>query len=339
MRSYQQMLIVVRKDAFTPEELVAVREFASSRAFDLVFLPGIHPDETNLYNILEEPVYYQAFTGVLDAADRDTWYEAYDYDVRPPTDDRPFFDHYFTWQQAPDVLKTAGYTWQPFGGAGYFVVVALLLVALIAAGCSILLPLAVEKRQRGTEFVGLIGYLVYFSLLGLAYLFVEMPLLQQFILFLGQPAYATAVVLFALLLFSGLGSLISDRLPLVVVLFLIPALVGGYALALPVVLRWALPASQTARVGIAILALAPLALLMGMPFPKGLAMMEGEAPGLVGLAWGANGALSVVASILATLLALGAGLTTVLVLGALCYAGAGLSVVLLRRRVTVCPHR
>ena len=329
LRSYQQMLLLVRRGAFTEEELAAVRAFAATRAFDLVYLPGIRPDEVNRYNVLPEPDYYRACVGLLEAVDRGAWYRAYPFDVEPPDDDRPFFGHFFKWRQAPDVLAMAGHTWQPFGGAGYFVLLALLALSLIAAGVLILLPLAVRGRAgvgRGGQLGAVLGY---FALLGLAYLCVEIPLLQRFILFLRHPAYAMATVLFALLLFSGLGSLLSGRVPLWGVLILLPVLVGGYALGLPALFEVALAASPGSRLIIAVVALAPPGLLMGMPFPKGLALLEHSTPVLVAWAWGVNGAVSVVASILAALLALSSGFSVVLAVGAACYVGALITVVVI----------
>jgi len=339
LRSYQQMLIVAKRGVYDPGELEAVRAFAGARAFDLVYLPGISAQETNQFNVLEEPIYHRVCMEILHAADRDGWYDAYKFDVRPPNDNRPFFDHFFIWRQAPDVLKMARATWQPFGGAGYFVVLALLALAIIAAGGSILLPLAVRWGHNLGRPAGLSAYLMAFALLGLAYLLVEIPVFQQFILFLGQPAYALATVLFALLVFSGIGSLISTRVSIGLVWALAPLIVGLYAGALPTILRWALAMHQTVRVGIAVVALAPLGILMGMPFPKGLAQMEEALPGLVGWAWGINGTLSVVASVLAALLALSTGLSTVLWLGAACYAAAGISMAVACRHVSARPHR
>ena len=332
LRSYRQMLVLVRRGAFTGEELEAVRAFAAPRAFDLVYLPDIRPDEVNHYNVLPEPDYYRACVGLLEAGNadrysrRDAWYQAYPFDVEPPHDDRPFFGHFFKWRQAPEVLAMAGHTWQPFGGAGYFVLLALLALALVAAGTLILLPLAVRGRgemRRGGPLGATMGY---FALLGLGYLCVEIPLLQRFILFLGHPAYAMATVLFALLLFSGLGSLISRRVPLWLVLTLLPVLVGGYALGLPFLLEATLAAPLGGRMLVAVVALAPLGLLMGMPFPKGLALLAQRALSnsdtLIAWAWGVNGAVSVVASILAALLALSFGFSAVLAVGAVCYVGA-----------------
>jgi hypothetical protein len=164
LRSYQQMLILVRQGAFTDGELASIRDFAARRAFDLVYLPGLRPDEVNIYNVLPEPDYYRACIGLLRAADREAWYRAYLFDVRPPDDDRPFFGHFFKWRQAPDILAMAGHTWQPFGGAGYFVLLALLALALVASGGLILLPLAVRGREglgRREPLGVVVGYFAF----------------------------------------------------------------------------------------------------------------------------------------------------------------------------------
>ena len=338
LRSYRQMLILARRGSFTGEELEAIRAFAPARSFDLVYLPDIRPDEVNQYNVLLQPDYYRACTGLLAAEDagrggrREAWYQAYSFDVEPPTDDWPFFGHFFKWGQVPDMLAMVGHTWQPFGGAGYFVLLGLLGLALLAAGALILLPLKMGLKSVSGDASYTITMFLYFGLLGLGYLCVEIPLLQRFILFLGHPAYAMATVLFALLLFSGLGSLFSRRVPLWLALILLPLLVGGYTLGLPILFDAALAAPLWGRLLIAVAALAPPGLLMGMPFPKGLALLErrSPAPVLIAWAWGVNGAISVVASILAALLALSYGFSAVLAVGVGCYLGAWITASIIR---------
>ena len=91
-----------------------------------------------------------------------------------------------------------------------------------------------------------------------------------------------------------------------------------------------LAAPLVGRLFVAVVALAPQGLLMGMPFPKGLALLEDGPPALIGWAWGVNGAVSVVASILAALLALSFGFSVVLGVGAICYIGAGIMAVAIR---------
>jgi hypothetical protein len=326
LRSYRQMLILVRRGPFVAEELEAVRVFAEERAFDLVYLPDIRPEEVNRHNVLAEPNYHRACVALLDSRDRETWYEGYPFDVRPPTDDKPFFGHFFRWGQAPTVLASVGHTWQPFGGAGYFVMLILLVLALIAAGLIILMPVAALKQRGGP----LRATLVYFSLLGLGYLCVEIPLMQRFILFLGSPSYAMATVLFSILLFSGAGSAVSRRVPLRLALILLPPVVGVYPLVLPRLFDVASAVPLWGRLVVTASALAPVGFLMGIPMPSGVARLERSAPALITWAWAVNGAASVIASIAAALLALTLGFSAVLALGAGCYLGVLLTAASLR---------
>jgi hypothetical protein len=334
LRSYRQMLILARRSPFTAEELATVRAFAEPRGFDLVYLPDLRPEEVNRHNVLPEPDYYWACVGFLEAQNRQAWISDYRFDVDPPTDDRPFFGHFFRWGQTREILAMAGHTWQPFGGAGFLVLLILLALAVIAAGTLILIPAAALRPQRGP--MG--ATLLYFGLLGFGYLFVEIPLMQRSILFLGHPAYAMATVLFAILLFSGLGSAASHRVSLQVTLVLLPVLIGAYTLGLPKLFQIALAAPLWVRLLVVVVALGPPGFLMGIPLPKALAQLEGQAASLIAWAWGVNGAVSVVASILAALLALSYGFSAVLALGACCYAGALVTAVSLRPpRLTEAP--
>lgn len=353
-RGFNTATILVKNGAFTSDELTSIRAFLAERAFDLTYAPDVQAEETNQYNILPESKYYQTYLNFLNADPREKFYDEYEYDVRPPTDDHPFFGHYFKWAQAPQVIAEFGRAWQPFGGAGYFVIVALLALAIILAAILIFLPVAIwenllirrllrEKHPRNeiskimkhaprnTPFS--LRRLLYFGLLGFAFLLVEIPLLQRFILYLGNPAYAFTAVLFSLLFFSGLGSRWNDRLPLrlslailVILTLLIPAL-------LPRLFALTLGLPLSIRLGLTILILSPLGLLMGIPFPAGIRSMkreqvqgpENEAQDVsIPWVWAVNGAASVVASILSALLALTFGFSWVLRIGALCYAGAWL---------------
>jgi hypothetical protein len=116
LRSWQVGLIVVKNGAFDPDELAAIRTFAGQRELDLVALPDLKAEEVNRLNVLPEPVYYRTFRQLLD--DPAQLYATATYDVRPTTDDRPFFFHFFRWDQARAVLAQLGRTWQPWGGSG-----------------------------------------------------------------------------------------------------------------------------------------------------------------------------------------------------------------------------
>lgn len=320
-RSLRTMTFVVSLTPLSDAERAAVRAFARLRGYDLVWLSDISPEEVNRYNRLPEPLYYNAARALF--TDAAGFIASYAYDIRPTTDDRPFFFHYFRWRQTPEVLARLGQMWQPFGGSGYLVLVALLALVTVLAATLICGPLVIrragEKAIRAPSQVKGLA-LVYFSMLGLAFLFVEIPLAQRFILFLGQPALALAVVLFAILTFSGLGSLSAPRWPLLPTL----AALVAVALATPLLLRGlfalALGWPLAARMALAVISLAPLGVLMGIPFARGTALVEHIAPGLIPWAWAINGSASVISGVLAAMAALSWGFSAVLWLGAAGYA-------------------
>jgi len=324
MRGYNTMTVIIKKGDWNERELDAIRGFASSRKFDLVYAPGLRATDANRYNLLPDDAFYRTFHSLVFGPDRDAFYASYPFDVTPPTDDRPFFGHYFKWTQAGQVWAQLGKTWQPFGGAGYYVLVLLLAFVTVAAGVFIILPLLVRRGgvQRRDTATHATGVLVYFAAIGLGFLFVETPLIQRFILFVGRPTYAFAVVLFGLLLFCGLGSLLSPRLSWKSALATLIISIVAYLVLLPAIFRAALALPLILRFLVGVLSLAPLGILMGAPLPIGIRWLERTAPELIPWAWAINGAMSVVTSVLAMLTALSVGFTVVLLAGAACYGVA-----------------
>jgi predicted membrane-bound spermidine synthase len=364
-RGVQTVTFLVSTSAFSAQDVEVVKDFCASRRFDLVVGPGIGGEDINRYNVLPEPYYASTYAGLMGAADRSSYYADYGFDITPPTDDRPFFYHFFRWTQTPAIVQNLGKTWQPFGGSGIFVLVALLLLAVLTSAALIVGPLLVNRRTRsgapeaGNEPArrravdpggrsGASGRLAasaqgeparqwgvggvrlavfpYFGLLGLGYLFVEIPLIQRFILYLGRPVYAMSAVLFTLLLFSGLGSLSSRRMPHRRSLGILALAAIALLLLLPRVLGMTLGLALGSRFAVAVVLLAPLGFLMGVPFPKGIRLLHDRSPELIPWAWAVNGCVSVLSSILAALGALSWGFSSVLVGGAVCYGLAALCV-------------
>ena len=328
LRNYSNALLLVQPDGWVPADLATVREFATGQRFDIVAMPGLDPTETNRYSVMPEETYSALAAELLASADPTLTYATLTFDITPATDDHPFFGHYFKWGQTGEVLDNLGRTWQPFGGAGYLVLVAFLVLAALSALLLIVAPLAVHRRVGPAGLAippGLRWWTVgYFGSLGLAFLLVEIPLIQLYILLVGDATTAFAVVLFAVLVSSGVGSMVSPRVPwrtgaavLTATAVLYPFLIRGLT-------TLALPAPLSIRVGAGAVAIAPLGFLMGIMFPQGIAYLQQRAPHLVPWAWGINGTVSVVSAVTAALLALTFGFTRVLVVGAVGYALATL---------------
>ncbi len=366
LRSFQTSLIIAGQAPFTADEVRLVHDFASARQYDLTWTPELSSLDgldlrtvsapaldssdaevlqalgVNRYNVVTGAPYFRTFAGLIGASSPTRFYQDYPYAIVPPTDNRPFFFHFFKWRQIPEVLAALGKTWQPFGGSGYLVLVLLLALVLLLSGGLILLPLAAgQKSQNGdrptprpTSGAGQLGrkppltirYLIYFSLLGLGFLFVEIPLLQRFIVYLGQPAYAFAAVVGALLVSSGFGSrYLAERVRPTVGLTALAALVFTYPLLLPPLFKITFALPLAGRIAITALVLAPAGLLMGTPFPQGLAVAREHAPSLLPWIWAVNGCASVISAVLAPMVAIDLGFRVVMLMGACAYLGALLS--------------
>ena len=319
IRSFSTMLILAKQEPFTQPEIELAKTFARQRQFDLVWHAGIRPGEANVANVLRRDRYHESFQQLL--SDEQAFYDRYDYDVAPPRDTRPFFFHFFTWEQTPTVIALLGRTWQPFGGSGYLILVALLVLTTVLSLALLLVP-AVAIRRRDPDRAGRAPPMVYFAALGLGFLLVEVALVQCFVLFLDHSAQSFAVVVFGLLAFSGLGSTVSARMPWRGGLAVLVATVSLYPVVLSTVLPGSLGWDSGVRIGITLLLLAPLGFLMGIGFPRGIAALGAARPSRLPLAWGVNGFTSVVSAILAPMIALSWGFEAVFGCAALAYAVA-----------------
>jgi hypothetical protein len=239
--------------------------------------------------------------------------------VTPPTDDRPFFFDLTGEGQIRDL----GPSYQIQHARARDLLVGLLVISTSIAVVFVLAPVGFARDRRQRKARARPG-----SWLG--YLLVEIPLIQRFILFLGHPTYAVTVVLFSMLVASGLGSLFAERL--IRVGWLAPPVLLGVAVALILLMTRYLPSFLAAAMGLptftrVVLGIAlifPVAFLLGLPFPTGLRIAHARGTSLVPWAWAVNGAASVAAPALATLFAMVWGFSAALYAGAAAYAAATL---------------
>ncbi|HUT29211.1 MAG TPA: hypothetical protein VMX13_05400 [Sedimentisphaerales bacterium] len=319
IRSWATATMVVSPQGFADAQIEKVRRFAHERSFDLVHVPGIEANEANQYHVLEEgPVYYRSARQIL-SPQWENFCRDYVYNIRPATDDRPYFFDFFKWKSLPHMVRTLGRRWLPFSEWGYLVLVATLLQAALASVLLIVLPLWIAKPIRTAEARKL-PVLVYFLLLGLAYMFLEMGFIQKMTLLIGHPVFGVAVTLVGFLFFSGCGSLASGRLlrytaspnRLIVVAAAIIVVVGIVEIGfLGLFFEWLVSFSRPARLMLGLVVTGPLAFFMGMPFPTGLKRLAARSQPLVPWAWGVNGFASVTGAVLGTLLAISVGFTVV----------------------------
>jgi len=311
------VIVVAKKSAFTAEELGAVRSHLRA-----------HPKLVSLY-IPGGDNAANAFTRLIQSNDPRTFAAAYQYNVAPVFDSSPFF--FFTLKTAnaiADLRGTrGGMDWRV--NLGIVILGMVLAVSIVAVIAFLLIPLALEPSQvRHAPLLPL----CYFIAVGLGYILVEITLIQRFVLFLGHPTYALTVVIFLMLLASGAGSLTARRWAAKIgmlqpVLLLIVAGVIGYLALLPSILKSLVGMAFALKLLISGALIVPLGLVMGMPFPTGLRLLEEcsrSGGGLTEWAWAMNASASVLGSVLAMVVAIHFGLNVTLFSGALAYALATL---------------
>jgi SAM-dependent methyltransferase len=281
-----------------------------------------------------EPRPETIYARLLSAPDVRAVYEAEPTQLEPATDDRPFFNQHARWSSIGWDTFRDMFTQERMGRLALedrpvaeVTLVLLLAQSILIAAVAILLPLARFSR-RGLSAPGRWSYLAYFAGLGLGFIMIEIAFLQRFALFLGQPVYTFGVVLASLLVFTGVGSYLAARLgddPRRAALRVVPAILvalAATALLTPVVFSAALGLALPLRVGVAVALIAPLGVLLGMPFPAGLRMVASEAPAFTPWAWGVNGFFTVAGSVLALMLGMAFGFKVVLAVAGACYVMA-----------------
>ncbi len=311
IRSWGTITLLVGKNPLEAEEIAGIREFCADRSYDIVYVPGVDPSEVNIHNRFSEPIYYNIVNGMLQAEDREKFYASYLYDIHPTTDEKPFFFHFFKWDRLLETYESLGRKWQPLIEGGYLVPIALVQ----ALGLSIIFILLPLRRLGRYEVKGRWKILTYFFCLGLGYMFLEVAMIQRFILLLGHPTYSISAVIFSLLLASGLGSYLSGWIEPgdighKLVLLIVGIIAPFYGLSLPLISSL-LGMPIALRIIGTFIIITPLGFLLGMPFPLGIRMLTDSKKTLVPWAWATNGCASVLGSILPTILALSFGFSRV----------------------------
>ena len=311
-RSLEVVTMVASPTAFTSAERQTLTSGFERDGFDWVFHANLDEADSNRFNRLPDTLLFRAFQAVVRGeSTQPTW--------TPVTDDRPYFFHYFDWTQWREVLSTTGRTWQPFGGAGFLVLVPLAAVATGAAAVTMVAPL-MGRRRRGASQVGL-RRLVYIAAAGVGFTATQIALLQRLILVLDAPTVAFAAGIAAMLAWAGLGSLSSrwwrphpqTAAGLAAMgVFILSALL----LAAPL----ALGAPLAVRAVVGVLAAMP-SLALGTVMPSAIRALADDRSA-ISWAWAVNGTASVAAAFLAAILIVSVGFAWTLLSAALAYAVA-----------------
>lgn len=321
--------ILVSREPFSASDIAEIERVVRFLQFEVLLTPD---------QVGSDPL----FAKIAETDDPATLDLGFPADISAPTDDRPFFFQMIRFQDLFDSSLYGGFN-------DYLAKPVLVLTSLAGAvlgltALFILLPLLLTTSRNALQ--GMLPFVVFFSGIGLGFLLLEISQLQRLIIFLGHPTFALSVVLFSLLLFSGLGSLATEwlvkptlnpklRLSLLWPLLVLLLVLVTFGLATPTAIDRFDASTTPVRIMAAVAILAPMGLMMGMPFPLGmkLASLRPNAP--TAFFWGINGATSVLASVLAVSISLGWGISNAFWLGTVSYAvaSAALGLVIVRGRV------
>jgi hypothetical protein len=321
--------VLVSPQAFTHQELATVAATATRLGLEPVLTPTVAKDPR--FAALASPG--GPGPGLRGIAE----------DISPPTDDHPFF---FQMANLHTFLSGSGLK-DNFATRPVFVLLLLAIAIVLLALGFILLPLLVTTKRGDHRGMG--PFYLYFSGIGLGFLLVELSQLQRLSIFLGNPTYGLTVVLFSVLLFSGLGSMLTERFvrvtsarSVLVPLLMLLVVIVAFGAATPLIIRHFESATTAARIAVSIGVLAPISLPMGMPFVIGMRAATSRPDTPTAFLWGINGATSVCASVVGVLIAIWFRISTAFWLGAAAYLVAGLAMVVilrgLRRHATTAPR-
>jgi hypothetical protein len=282
---------------------------------------------------VQRPIYYPGselpnqFRDLLLSANPAAYERKYTFDITPVTDDRPFFFYTVQPRDLVAFVKGGPPTADRKVNAAVPMLFGLMAISVTATMLILVAPPLVLgarlPRHRGVR-----GFLVYFLFIGTGYILIEVGLIQKFVLFLGHPTYALTVVIFSMLVSSGIGSFMSSRLlgrdqgrlvkalGLIALVTALLAIVVSSLLSSLVWLPWIL------KVALTVALIAPLGFVMGMPFPTGLKRLEEWHAPSVRWAWSLNAAASVMGSVGALVCAIYLGLVQTLMVGGLFYLAA-----------------
>ncbi len=341
-RSWGTLTILVKGSSISGKEIEQLKGFCSGRKFDLVYYPGMKSEEANRFNRFPEPIFFQMANGLMDPGERNAVFQESLFDLRPVTDDRPFFYHFLRASKIRDILRSTGGHWQILVEGGYLVPIIFFQAFLLGLVLVLLPGFLLRGRMAGKRESSSKTLLPYFFFIAVGFMFIEISLIQKFILLFHHPAYAITAVISLLLLFSGIGSFISRRTassPLKRIKLWIAVSCGAVLLIafifpfiLPPLFRLLGSIPLWARLISTVCILAPLGCFMGIPFPLGITLLARTESGIIPWAWSINGCTSVLGAVGATMLALAGGFSAVLYASSIFYGLALLWVLYFSRK-------
>ena len=323
--------LVLSKEPFSAANLERLERLTAELEFDVLVRPTALPRASLLNQIVS----------TTSMAELEQVTRTFRLDLTPPTDNRPFF---FNSLPLWDAARVAALAWagQPHGNVvqgnltATKTLVELLVLSVGFSLACLILPLRKTLRQVPGGFVA--GSTSFFFLIGFGFMIAEIALMQRLSIFLGHPIYSLSIVLFSIILTTGLGSALSDRVALDTRTKILAwsAITALYILALsrfaPQIIAHFIDEDLLLRAAISVLMISPAGVLMGFGFPTGMGLARRASEDLTPWLWAVNGAAGVTASVIAIIISIAFGIDAAILVAAVCYACLPLSAALCESR-------
>jgi predicted membrane-bound spermidine synthase len=299
--------LMIAKSPFKETEIDRIERLAAAMRFTIDLSPRIA--STTIFENIANGRSLEEFTSNLPVR------------LDPPTDDSPFF---FNMLRFGSMFDRNVWKQDPVGFnlKAVFILGILLFTALILTGLFIILPLVL--RADRIHIKGCLSFFLFFGAIGSGFMLVEISQMQRLVIFLGHPTYGLTVVLFSLLLASGVGSLATTRIRNpgfigFILLLVLLAVLSAFGYYTPEIIAKYRSHTNLERILVAVGILSGIGFFMGTAFPLGMKVALARSSSLTPWLWGINGATSVLASILAVVIALVWGITVAFWCGVCCY--------------------
>ena len=313
--------LLVSPDPFTAEDIANLKNVADTYEFEEILTPDNQED--------------QIFAVLTSSETPTEFLNSYVVDVTPPNDNKPFF---FNMLRPRDFLKSFEWQYSPnsFNMKAVSTLISLLGITIVFAVVFILYPLLL--RLRHSINFNTAPYILFFVSIGFGFMLIEVALLQRLSSYLGHPIYGLTIVLFSLLLAGGVGSYLTSKVKNESLLLYakrymssIIIVTSVVTLLLPSIVGNLIGVEQPVRIAVAVMTVTAAGIFMGTAFPLGMRLAQRQIPEITPFLWGINGATSVVASVLAVVISMIAGIATTLLVGVAVYALALVSLFMMKR--------
>lgn len=326
-RTIYPVLVMLKNKPFTSSEISIINERARENNAELFVLPGVYAqppyDELLTVNSQFGPNEQQQGLGRnIETEKLNSIIE-----LEPPTDDSPFF---FAREKVPEQM-----------------ILLLVTVLSVSAVLALLLIYYSKINNIHLSSSSISWLFILFAIfIGLGFMVIEITFIQKFLLLLGTPIMALTVILFSILVSSGVGAYLSGKLfgknphkGMIVSIPLLVTIIIIYYIFLQEIINHNIASEIHYRIGLTFALLSPAGVLMGFQFPSVVRLSSLFAQkdsqhlgtdnrrGDVTLLWGVNVIASVIGTVLTAILSMIIGFSGSLLVGAALYSGAMISII------------